>query len=78
MEGIETLAPTYSSCVVELDAKARKQLGIAEDAIVIMHASDGRIEVEVLPPPTPELKATADRLHNKYKEVFEELKRLGD
>ena len=78
MESIATLVTTYTSCEVKIDAETRKQLGIAQNAIVIMPSNNGRIEVEILPPPTPDLVAASDRLYKKYKEVSEELKRLGD
>jgi hypothetical protein len=78
MESVETLVTTYNSCEVKLDAETRKLLGIAQNATVIMHSNEGRIEVEILPPPTPDLVAASDRLYKKYKEVSEELTRLGD
>ncbi len=78
MESVETLTTTYNSCEVKIDSETRKRLGIAENATVIMHSNDGRIEVEILPPPTPDLVAASDRLYKKYKEVSEELTRLGD
>jgi succinyl-CoA synthetase beta subunit len=78
MESIKTLEKTYTSCVVELNSETQKQLGIAEGSIVIMHSKNGGIEVEIIPPPSPELAASSRRLHEKYKDVFEELKRIGD
>jgi hypothetical protein len=78
MESVEMLTTTYNSCEVRIDFETRKRLGIAENATVIMHSKDGRIEVEILPPPTPDLVAASDRLYKKYKEVSEELTRLGD
>ncbi len=78
MERIQTLETTYSSCVVELNSETRKQLGIADGSIVIMHSKNGEIAVEILPPPSPELEASSRRINEKYKDVFEELKRLGD
>ena len=78
MESTTTLEKTYNSCVVELNPETQKQLGIAEGSIVIMHSKNGAIEVEILPPPSAELIASSRRLQEKYKDVFEELKRLGD
>ena len=78
MDGSKTLETTYSSCVMELNSETRKQLGIADGSTVIMHSKNGEIAVEILPPPTPELEAASKRINEKYKEVFEELKRLGD
>ena len=78
MESTTTLEKTYSSCVVELTPETQKHLGIAEGSIVILHKKNDGIEVEILPPPSPEFVALSERLHEKYKDVFEELKRIGD
>ncbi|MDQ3585533.1 MAG: hypothetical protein M3407_07145 [Acidobacteriota bacterium] len=53
-------------------------IGVAEDSLVVLYNKNGRIEAEILPPPSPELKESACRIYEKYKETFEELKRLGD
>ena len=66
MDVIKTLEATYQSCVVELNAETRKQLGIAEGATVILHANDGKIEVEILPPPSADLLA---EIHETYEEM---------
>lgn len=42
------------------------------------HTKEDGIETEILPPPSPELKEDFERLFNKYRETFEELKRIGD
>ena len=67
MDGLKTLEATYQSCVVELNAETRKQLGIAEGATVIRHANDGKIEVELLP------SRSADLL-TAIHEIYEEMK----
>ena len=54
------------------------EIGMAESSIGILQVSDGKIEGEILPPPSPELEATIDRIHEKYKDAFSEMKRLGD
>ena len=38
----------------------------------------GQIEVEILPPPSPEMKESARRIYEKHKDAFEEMKRRGD
>ena len=78
MTGIETLQASYNSCVVELNPETLKLLGIAAGSTVIMHANEGRIEVEILPPPSPALVAEIHQTYEEMKDVFEEMKRLGD
>jgi formylmethanofuran dehydrogenase subunit D len=78
MESTITLEKTYSSCVVELNPETQKQLGIAEGSIVIMHSKNGGIEVEILPPPSAELEALSMYINEEYKDVLEELRRIGD
>ena len=78
MESTTTLEKTYSSCVVELNPETQKQLGIAEGSIVIMHAKNGAIEVEILPPPSAELEELSMYINEKYKDVLEGLRRIGD
>jgi hypothetical protein len=34
--------------------------------------------VEVPPPPSPESDESVRRIYDKYKDVFEQMKRLGD
>lgn len=78
MNSTETLQATYSSCVVELNPETMEQLGITAGSTVIMHANDGKIEVEILPPPSPALLAEIRDTYEEMKDVFAELKRLGD
>lgn len=66
------------SWVIEIPAEMAQALGVAVGSIAVLHAAQGTIEVEVLPPPSPELEASVRRIHEKYQESFEEIKRLGD
>jgi len=53
-------------------------LGVAEGSVAVLHTKDGAIEVEILPPPTDELKEAARRINDKHRSAFEEMKRIGD
>ncbi len=76
----ELLTPrkTELSWAVELPLEMAEVLGVPEGSLIVLHAKGGSVETEILPPPSPELKESARRIHEKYKETFEELKRLGD
>jgi hypothetical protein len=53
-------------------------MGIAEGSLAVLHPRPSGLDVEILTPPSGELKASAQRIHDKYAEAFEEIKRLGD
>lgn len=75
-----TVAPprTGLSWAVDIPPEVAQSMGIAEGSIAVLHPENGNIEVEILPPPSQEIKEAARRISEKYKETFEELKRLGD
>jgi hypothetical protein len=64
--------------VIEVPYEMAQALGVGEGSLAVLHAKDGSIEVEILPPPFPELEESARRIYEKYKDAFEEMKRLGD
>ena len=64
--------------VVELPAEMTTVLGVSEGSLAVLHPKEGSIEVEILPPASKEIKDAARRLHKKYRDAFEEMKRLGD
>jgi hypothetical protein len=64
--------------IIELPDEFAESIGIERNSIGLLGYKNGKIEVEVLPPPSPELEKSVDRIFNKYKEAFEEMKRLGD
>lgn len=77
----ETIAPpkTHLNWAVEIPPEIARAMGVAEGSVVVFRTKDGGLEMEeILPPPSPELKAEVRRIAEKYKETFEELKRLGD
>ena len=52
--------------------------GVAEGSILVLHLQPGKIEVEILPPPTGEMKQAVQESIDKFGEAFEEMKRRGD
>ena len=64
--------------VIELAPDFAEALGVAEGSIAIMYPIDGKIEFEVIPPPSPTLQAEIEEMYQEMKDVFAELKRLGD
>ncbi len=69
---------TQQGWVVDVPPEMAQAMGVDEGSLVVLHTKEGTVEVEVLPPPPPDLKSSVRRIHGKYKEAFEEMKRLGD
>lgn len=76
----ELLTPrkTELSWAVELPPEMAGALGVAQGSLIVLHAKDGRVETEILSPPSPEFAERVQYILEKHKETFEELKRLGD
>jgi hypothetical protein len=64
--------------IIELPDEFAESIGVEKNSIGLLGYKNGKIEVEVLPPPSPELEKSVDRIFNKYKDAFEEMKRLSD
>jgi hypothetical protein len=64
--------------VVDVPDEIAQALGVAQGSIAILHPNKGRLEVEVLPPPSEELVKSVRRISKRFKEAFDEMKRLGD
>ena len=64
--------------ILELPDEFAESIGVEKNSIGLLGYKDGKTEVEILPPPSPELEKSIDRIFDKYKDAFEEMKRLGD
>ena len=64
--------------VIEIPSEIARAMGVEEGSRAVLHVKDGNLGIEILPPPSPALKAAARRIHDKHQEAFEEMKRLGD
>ncbi len=53
-------------------------VGVAEGSIIVLHLQPGKVEVEILPPPTEEMKRAGQESIDKFGAAFEEMKRRGD
>ena len=69
---------TGDSWVIEIPDEMAQAMGVSPGSVAVLRAAQGTIEVEVLPPPSLELDESVRRIHGKYKDAFEEMKRLGD
>lgn len=63
---------------IEIPAEMAEAMGVAAGSIAVLHTKPQGVEIEILPPPTAELKESVHQIYEEYRETFEELKRLGD
>jgi hypothetical protein len=64
--------------VVDVPDEIAQELGVCDGTIAVLHAKDGRLEVEILPPPSKKLVESVRQTYEQFKEAFDEMKRLGD
>lgn len=75
---IKTADPQWDSWTVEIPQEIIEAQGLAEGSLAAFTIKDGKIEGEIIPPLSKELKEISKRILEKNGEVYEELKRLGD
>jgi len=63
---------------IEMPSEMANATAVAKGSFIAVYAKMGCLSVEIMPPPSPDLEVAARRIFEKYKDVFEELKRLGD
>ena len=75
-----TITPHKSEIgwIMEIPAEMAEILNVEPGSIAVLYPKEGALETEILPPPSAELRADFERLYDKYKETFAELKRIGD
>jgi len=76
----QTIIPqkTDLGWVMEIPPEMAAIMKVEPGSIAIIYPKEGALETEILPPPSDELKEDFERLFNKYRDTFEELKRIGD
>jgi len=65
---------TERGWIIEIDDDFAAELGVAKGSIALMNARAGKIETEILSP-SPGLEKSIDRLAEKYKDYFIEIKK---
>jgi hypothetical protein len=78
MAGAITPRKTELGWVMDIPPEMASLLKVAPGSLAILFPKEGRLDIEILPPPSTELQEDFERLYAKYQETFEELKRLGD
>lgn len=77
MSSVKIPKKTDRGWIIEIDDDFAAELGVAKGSFALLNARDGKIESEIISP-TPEILKTIDRLAEKYKDYFAEMKKIGD
>lgn len=78
VEQKENQEQKIASWLAEIPSNVVKELGLAEGSRIALTIKNGEVSGDVLPPMSPELKVVSQRILEKRRKVYEELKRLGD
>ena len=73
-----TIQKSDKGQIVELPDDFSEEIGVEKGSIAVLSGSKGKVETEIIPPISPELEKAVDRIYDKYKDAFAEMKRLGD
>jgi len=77
IEKIEQVTPSWDSWVVEVPKEIIEAQNLNVDALISPTFRNGKIEAEIINP-SPELKEISRQILEENRELYEELKRLGD
>lgn len=66
------------SWLVEIPSNIIEELGLAQGSRIALTINNGEVSGDVLPPMSDKLKEISKSILEKRREVYEELKRLGD
>ncbi len=77
MEAI-TIQKSDKGWIIELPDDFTQEIGVEKGSIAVLSGSNGKVETEIIPPISPELEKSVDRICDKWGDAFAEMKRLGD
>jgi hypothetical protein len=64
--------------VMDIPPEMAAAMGVEEGSVIILYPREGGMSYRILPPPSPELKASVRETYEEFKGAFEAMKRLGD
>lgn len=77
MGNVLTPQKTDQRWIIEIPDEIVMAMDAPNGSLGLLCVRDGKIEVEILPPPSPGLDESVSRIHAKFKDAFEEMKWLG-
>lgn len=78
MLGLPTFNHTEQGWTLAMLPEMAAAANVAEGSIIVLHLLPGKVEAEILPPPTDEMKRSVQESLDKFGDAFAEMKRLGD
>jgi hypothetical protein len=78
MSGLSTFQKTELGWAATMPPEMAEQAGVQEDSLLVVYFKDGAISTEILPPITEETRQRVRESIDKFKDAFDEMKRLGD
>jgi hypothetical protein len=76
--GMRTVQIVKNTWILEMPPEICNHEGLALGTLVSLTIKDHGIQAEFIRPPSAKLQAISKRLLRKNKELYEELKRVGD
>lgn len=73
-----TIQKSERGWIIELPDDFAEEIGVEKGSIAVLYGGNGKVETEIIEPPSQNIKDISKRISEKYKEAFEEMKRLGD
>lgn len=64
--------------VMDVPPEIAKALGVEEGSAIVLYPREGGMSYEILPPLTPDIRASVLQTCEEFKDAFAEMKRLGD
>jgi hypothetical protein len=74
----EKTEPEWDSWIVDIPPEIVKAQGLDDDAMVVLTIKDEKVEAEILPPLSEELKNISDEIFERRKKLYERFEQTGD
>jgi hypothetical protein len=78
MGGVLSTQKTGRGWIMEIPPEMSAAMGVDEGSIIVLYPHEGGMSYEILPPLSPDMKASVLETCEQLKEAFLEMKRLGD
>ena len=73
-----TPAEVDNGWVITMTPEMARMASVPEGSQIVFYVSEGKVSAEILPPAPPEIDEFVERMVEKHRDAFEEMKRLGD
>lgn len=76
----DVLSPqkTGRGWIMDVPSEMAEAMGVDEGSVLVLYPQEGGMSYEILPPLSPEMKASVLETCERFTEAFAEMKRLGD